>query len=73
MVRNGGLEYPGRAIKTSEYRHMVNYESDGWPIGDIDLHMLRSLSTAKEYMMEDKDDPAVIPFYRQNYSLNFWV
>jgi len=50
-----------------------DYEADRLPAGDptlygdIDLHMLQSLSPAKEYMMEHKDDPTVKPLFEQAF------
>ncbi|MHC4995985.1 MAG: sulfatase family protein, partial [Planctomycetota bacterium] len=35
--REGGLGYPGRAIRTRDYLYIRNYEPDRWPAGDPPL------------------------------------
>ena len=34
FVREGGLPYPSRAIRTKDYLYIRNFEPDRWPIGD---------------------------------------
>ncbi|NND09343.1 MAG: sulfatase [Saprospiraceae bacterium] len=69
ICRQGGLGYPGRAIRTDSFLYIENLFPDRWPagdpplFGDIDLHMLQGKSPTKEYMMLNKDDPKVRPLY----------
>lgn len=73
MARKGGFGYPGRAIRTDDFLYIHNYEPDRWPAGDpplfadIDGHMLQYFSPAKEYMMENKNDPEVKILYDQAF------
>jgi len=69
FVRQHGLGYPGRAIRTKEFLLIRNFEPDRWPAGDppfygdIDPYMLNWPGETKYYLMEHKDDPAVKPFF----------
>lgn len=73
IARQGGLGYPGRAIRTDEYLYIHNMEPDRWPAGDpplfadIDAHMLHYKSPTKEYMMAHKDDPEIERLYEQAF------
>lgn len=73
LCREGGLGYPGRAIRTDSFLYIENYHPERWPagdpplFGDIDLHMLQDKSPTKEYMMLHKDDPEVKPLYEQAF------
>ncbi|MBT6007248.1 MAG: sulfatase-like hydrolase/transferase, partial [Prolixibacteraceae bacterium] len=73
MARKGGFGYPGRAIRTDDFLYIHNYEPDRWPagdpplFGDIDGHMLQYFSPAKEFMMENKNDPKVKILYEQAF------
>jgi len=37
-VREGDLSYPSRAIRTTEYLYIKNFETDRWPAGDPQVH-----------------------------------
>lgn len=69
FVRQHGLGYPGRAIRTPQYLYIRNYEPDRWPAGDpplygdIDPYMLNYPGPAKFYMIANKDNPAVKPLF----------
>lgn len=69
FVRQDGLGYPGRAIRTKDYLYIKNYEADRWPAGDpplygdVDAHMLQYPSPTKFYLLEHQDDPKVKPFF----------
>ncbi|CAN0573814.1 unnamed protein product, partial [Ectocarpus sp. 12 AP-2014] len=73
LCREGGLGYPGRAIRTDDFLYIQNTFPDRWPagdsplFGDIDLHMLQQESPTKEYMMEFKDQPEVAELYRMAF------
>ena len=69
FVRQNGLGYPGRAIRTKDFLYIKNYESDRWPAGDpplygdVDAHMLQYPSPSKFYLLEHQNDPKVKPFF----------
>lgn len=73
-VRQNGLGYPGRSIRTDNYLYIRNYESDRWPAGDpplygdVDAHMLHYPSPSKLYILEHKDEEAVKPFFDLSFS-----
>ncbi len=67
-VREGGLGYPCRAIRTHEFLYVRNFEPDRWPAGDPDTSEDRDPpgqfgdidgSPTKTYMMDHRDDPKV--------------
>lgn len=69
FVRQNGLGYPGRAIRTKDYLYIKNYESERWPAGDpplygdVDAHMLQYPSSTKLYMLEHREDEKVKPLF----------
>ena len=69
FVRQHGLGYPGRAIRTKDYLLIRNYEPGRWPAGDppfygdIDPYMLNWPGETKYYLMDHKDDPKVKSFF----------
>ena len=73
LVRQGGLGYPGRAIRTDDFLYIHNLAPDRWPagdpplFGDIDMHMLQDECPTKEYMMLHKDSLLVKPMYEQAF------
>lgn len=73
FVRQHGLGYPGRAIRTKAYLYIKNYEPDRWPAGDpplygdIDPYMLNYPGPAKFYMIANKDNPAVKPLFELGF------
>lgn len=73
LVRQGGLGYPGRSIRTDDFLYIHNLTPDRWPagdpplFGDIDLHMLHKNTPTKEYMMLYKDLPEVQALYAQAF------
>jgi N-sulfoglucosamine sulfohydrolase len=68
-VREDGLGYPCRAIRTEDFLYIRNYEPDRWPAGDpVDgggpYYPNRSYgdiddSPTKDYMVEHRNDPGV--------------
>ena len=68
-VRQNGLGYPGRSIRTDDYLYIRNYESDRWPAGDpplygdVDAHMLQYPCPSKFYLLEHQNEAAVKPFF----------
>ncbi|MNL39337.1 hypothetical protein D3C87_1616120 [compost metagenome] len=73
FVRQHGLGYPGRAIRTKDYLYIKNYEPGRWPAGDpplygdIDPYMLNYPGLAKFYMIANKDNPKVKPLFELGF------
>lgn len=73
-VRQNGLGYPGRAIRTDGFLYIRNYEADRWPAGDpplygdVDAHMLHYPCPTKFYILENKDNPDVRPFFDLSFA-----
>ncbi|MEQ7801005.1 sulfatase [Pedobacter sp. ASV1-7] len=69
FVRQHGLGYPGRAIRTKDYLYIKNYEPNRWPAGDppfygdIDPYMFNWPGETKYYLIEHRDDKKVKPFF----------
>ncbi|SDM66920.1 sulfatase family protein [Kriegella aquimaris] len=69
FVRQGGVGYPGRAIRTDDYLYIRNYRPEEWPAGepplygDVDAHMLQYSSPTKIFMLSNKEDALVKPFF----------
>lgn len=69
FVRQHGLGYPGRAIRTKEFLYIKNYEPGRWPAGDppfygdIDPYMFNWPGATKYYLIENRNDPKVKPFF----------
>jgi len=68
-VREGGLGYPCRAIRTDDFLYIHNFEPDRWPAGDPknggepyypsrDYGDIDDCPT-KTYMMEHRDEPGI--------------
>tara|TARA_B110000305_G_C19448289_1_gene646152 strand:+ start:92 stop:1621 length:1530 start_codon:yes stop_codon:yes gene_type:complete len=74
FVRRGGLGYPGRAIRTTDYLYIKNYEPNRWPAGDpplygdVDAHMLHYEAPTKIYMLENKNSKQVKPLFDLAFS-----
>lgn len=73
-VRQNGLGYPGRAIRTDNYLYIRNYETGRWPAGDpplygdVDAHMLHYPSPSKLYLLEHKEEETIKPFFDLSFS-----
>jgi len=69
FVRQNGLGYPGRAIRTDDYLYIRNYEANRWPAGDpplygdVDAHMLQYPCPTKMYILEHKNDKEIKPIF----------
>ncbi len=69
FVRQHGLGYPGRALRTKQYLYIKNYEPNRWPAGDppfygdIDPYMFNWPGETKYYLIENRDNPKVKPFF----------
>lgn len=69
FVRKNGLGYPGRAIRTKDFLYIRNYEPGRWPagdpplFGDIDPYMLNYPGPTKFYMIANKSNPQIKPFF----------
>ena len=69
FVRQGGLGYPARAIRTDSYLYIRNYVPDRWPTGDpplygdLDAHMLHYPSPTKMFVLEHKEESDIKPLF----------
>lgn len=60
-VREGGIGYPARAIRTDGFLYIRNYEPERWPggdpplYGDVDAHMLHYSSPTKLEVIQSKE------------------
>lgn len=72
-VRQNGLGYPGRAIRTDSFLYIKNYEADRWPAGDpplygdVDAHMLQYPCPSKFYLLENMENSEVRPFFELSF------
>ncbi|MBN1344047.1 MAG: sulfatase [Phycisphaerae bacterium] len=53
-VREGGLGYPCRAIRTDRYLYIRNFEPDHWPAGDPEGYGDVDGSPTKDYMLANR-------------------
>ncbi len=65
QARPGDVGYPMRAIRTSDYLYIRNYEPDRWPGGDPPHYSDVDLSPTMEYMIEHRGDPAIEPSFER--------
>ncbi|MEI6948628.1 sulfatase [Paraflavisolibacter sp. H34] len=69
FVRQHGLGYPGRAIRSRRYLYIKNYEPSRWAAGDpplygdVDPYMLQYPGPAKMYLIAHRNAPAVKPLF----------
>lgn len=74
FVRQHGLSYPGRAIRTKQFLYIRNYEPNRWPAGDpplygdVDPYMMHYTGLAKTYIMANRNDPKVKPLFDLAFS-----
>ena len=74
FVRQNGLGYPGRSIRTDKFLYIKNYEADRWPggdpplYGDVDAHMLQYPAPSKFYLLENQNEEAVKPFFDLSFA-----
>jgi len=74
FVRQHGLSYPGRAIRTEQFLYIRNYEPNRWPagdpplFGDVDPYMMHYIGLAKFYMLFNRSDPKVKPLFDLAFS-----
>ncbi|ADY52367.1 sulfatase [Pseudopedobacter saltans DSM 12145] len=73
FVRQEGLGYPGRALRSKDFLYIKNYEPSRWPAGDpplygdVDPYMLNYPGPAKFFILKHKDEPIA----KQAYQLAF--
>ncbi|MBN1491979.1 MAG: sulfatase [Phycisphaerae bacterium] len=72
--RPEGATYPMRALRTTGWLYIRNYEPHRWPAGDPDfisshmgLYGEIDNGPAKTYMIEHKDDPAVARLFQLGF------
>lgn len=72
-VRNNGLGYPGRALRTEDFLYIRNYEPERWPAGDpplygdVDSHMLHYPAPTKLYMLVHRENPSIQPLFELSF------
>ena len=72
--REGDVGYPIRAVRTSKFLYIRNFEPDRWPAGDpFEFRKARGMygeidpCPTKKYMMENKDDPKVKKLFQLGF------
>ncbi len=74
LCRKNGLGYPGRAIRTYDFLYIRNYHPERWPAGDpplygdVDAHMLQYPCPTKLFILANKDQPAIKPFFELGFA-----
>ena len=72
-VRQGGLGYPMRAVRTDDFLYIRNFKPDRWPAGDPDTAEYRDPpgsygdidgSPTKKYMMDKRNEAEVSLLFR---------
>lgn len=71
-TRKGGLGYPMRAIRTTKYLYIRNYEPDRWPAGDPDFNARAQgyfgdvdRCQSKWYIYQQKNTPEIRPYFQK--------
>jgi len=62
-ARFDNLGYPSRALRTHDYLYIRNFAPDRYPAGAGDDYYDIDSSPSKSYIVDNKDDPAVKPFF----------
>ena len=72
--REGDVGYPMRAVRTSDFLYIRNFEPGRWPAGDpVEFRKERGMygevdpSPTKSYMMEHRNDPKVKRLFRLSF------
>jgi uncharacterized sulfatase len=58
-ARFDNLGYPARALRTSQFLYIRNFEPDRWPAGDPEFYYDIDASPTKSFMLKHRDDPSV--------------
>lgn len=72
-VRENNRSYPVRAIRTRDFLYLWNLRPDRWPAGDPQAWMSVGEfgdvdgSWAKAFILDNRDDPAIRPFFELNF------
>lgn len=73
-VRQGGLGYPARALRTKEFLYVRNYEPERWPagdpplFGDVDAHMLHYRSPAKLSLLVGRAEAGMARYFEMGFA-----
>lgn len=74
-ARLGGLGYPMRALRNTDYLYIRNYAPDRWPAGDPDFNALVQgyygdvdQTESKWYILKHKDKLAMKPYYNRIFA-----
>ncbi len=62
-ARFDNLGYPARALRTHDYLYIRNFAPERYPAGVPEEYYDIDASPSKSYLIENKDDPAVKPFF----------
>ena len=60
--------YPSRAIRTSRYLYIRNYEPDRWPAGSPPAYRDVDRSPTKKFMVEHKTDPRYASLFARAFA-----
>ncbi len=73
LCRKDGLGYPGRAIRTKDFLYIRNFNPERWPAGDpplygdVDAHMLHYPCPTKMFILANKDNPKIHPYFELGF------
>ncbi len=62
-LREGGVGYPMRALRTYDYLYIRNFEPARWPSGDPPHYGDIDNGPSKEFVIEHRDSPEFARFY----------
>ena len=57
-LREGGVGYPCRAVRTADYLYIRNFEPNRWPAGDPETYRDIDESPTKAYLLAHRDEEA---------------
>ncbi|MBN2311908.1 MAG: sulfatase, partial [Candidatus Hydrogenedentes bacterium] len=64
-LREGGVSYPARGIRSVDYLYIRNFEPDRWPAGDPPVYGdIDGSSPTKTYLVEHAEDDGVAELFR---------
>jgi len=73
LCRLNGNAYPARAVRTDDFLYIKNFNPERWPAGDpplygdVDAHMLHYACPTKIYILANKEDPKIKPYFELGF------